>query len=95
MFHKILNSLNRKQIILSGLETHVCIYQTCADLLDGGYAVQVTADAVSSRAPENKEIALRRLAAMGIGITSTEMIVMELIRNAEHPRFRDVLKLIK
>ena len=90
-----LNELNRQQILLCGIETHVCIYQTAADLFDKGFSVDVIADAVSSRTPENKQIAINRMAAKGINIPCTEMVLFELLRTAEHPQFKQITKLIR
>jgi nicotinamidase-related amidase len=82
-------------MILCGIETHVCIYQTAADLLAEGYSVEVIADAVSSRTLANKQIALQRLAAKGTSISSTEMTLFELLKTADHPKFKQIAKLIK
>jgi len=94
-FKTALASLPRRQIILAGIETHVCIYQTAADLLGEGYSVEIVADAVSSRTLANKQIALRRLSAQGANITSTEMTLFELLKTANHPKFKQIAKLIK
>ena len=94
-FIKSLQALKRKQIIVCGIETHVCVYQTVSDLLDLKYPVQVVHNAVSSRSQENKEIALKRIESIGAAPTSTEMILTELLRTSKHPKFRDVLSLIR
>ena len=94
-FNTKLNELSRNQILLCGIETHVCIYQTAMDLLRKGFEVNLIADAVSSRTLENKQIALKRMAAENAKMYSTEMALFELLRTAEHPRFREIAKLIK
>ena len=94
-FNTRLKDLERNQVILCGIETHVCIYQTAVDLLGQGFKVNVIADAVSSRALENKQIALNRMAVEGAKISCTEMILFELLKTAEHPKFRQIAKLIK
>ena len=94
-FNIRLNGLKRQQVLLCGIETHVCIYQTAIDLLRKGFSVNVVADAVSSRTPQNKQIAINRMAAEGINISCTEMALFELLRTAEHPQFKQVAKLIK
>ena len=94
-FNTKLNELARQQVLLCGIETHVCIYQTSVDLLRKGFNVDVIRDAVSSRTPENKQIAIDRMAAKGINISCTEMALFELLRTAEHPQFRQIAKLIK
>jgi nicotinamidase-related amidase len=94
-FNTKLKELARKQVLLCGIETHVCIYQTAVDLLRQDLHVEVIADAVSSRALENKQIALNRLAAEGAKVSCTEMLLFELLKTAEHPQFKQVAKLIK
>jgi len=94
-FNSKLETLERQQILLCGIETHVCIYQTAADLRRKGYQVYVVADAVSSRAPENKQIAINKMAVEGISISSTEMVLFELLRTAEHPKFKQIAALVK
>ena len=94
-FNSRLKKLARKQVLLCGIETHVCIYQTAIDLLRQDFQIEVIADAVSSRALENKQIALNRLAAEGAKISCTEMVLFELLKTAEHPQFKQVVKLIK
>lgn len=94
-FARRLKELERKQILVAGIESHVCVYQTVADLLNSGYHVQVIADAVSSRAVENTAISLERMKTLGAGITAAEMVICELLKSAEHEKFRDVMKLIK
>jgi nicotinamidase-related amidase len=94
-FNRKLNALGRKQILLCGIEMHVCIYQTAVDLLAKGYQVDVIADAVSSRTLDNKQIALNRIAALGAKLTSTEMALFEILRTADHPQFKQIAKLVK
>ena len=94
-FNIKLNDLKRRQALLCGIETHVCIYQTAVDLLRKGFSVDVVADAVSSRTPENKQIAINRMTAEGINISCTEMALFELLKTAEHPQFKQVAKLVK
>ncbi len=94
-FNTRLNELRRHQVLLCGIETHVCIYQTAVDLLRKGFAVDVPADAVSSRTLENKQIALQRMAGLSVNISCVEMALFELLRTAKHPKFRQVAKLIK
>jgi nicotinamidase-related amidase len=92
---KKLEALNRKQILITGMETHVCVYQTVADLKNKGYEVQVVADAVSSRTPENKAVGLERSREAGATITSTETALFELLKIAEGDRFKQMLKIVK
>ncbi|MHC4618126.1 MAG: hydrolase [Planctomycetota bacterium] len=90
-----LDGLGRRQILLCGIEAHVCIYQTAVDLLRMDYEVSVIADAVSSRTFENSQIGLTRMQAEGVKLSSTEMALFELLGTAEHPRFKDIAKLVK
>jgi len=94
-FNDKLDQLGRKQVMLSGIETHVCVYQTSIDLLAKDYEVYVIADAVSSRTLDNKQIGLNRMAAVGVRISSTEMALFELLKSAEHPCFKQIAKLVK
>lgn len=94
-FASRLSSLKRKQIVVCGIETHVCVYQTVCDLREEQYDVQVVADAVSSRKETDKDLALERIRGTDATLTSTEMIVTEWIRGADHPKFKDIMALIK
>jgi len=94
-FNDKLLALGPRQILLCGIESHVCIYQTAIDLLHKGFSVEVIADAVSSRTPENKQIAITKMSAEGAKITSTEMALFELLKTADHPHFREIAKLVK
>ncbi|MGD8449419.1 MAG: hydrolase [Desulfobacterales bacterium] len=94
-FLQALNALNRKQVLIAGIETHVCVYQTAAELVDIGYDVQVVTDAVSSRNMENKEIGLQRMRDSGVSLTSVETALFELLKVAEGEQFREILKIVK
>jgi nicotinamidase-related amidase len=83
-----------EQIILAGMETHVCITQTALELAATGRTVFVAADAVCSRDPANHERALARLAHAGVGVTVTESILFEWLRDAGHDRFKAVTALL-
>jgi nicotinamidase-related amidase len=81
--------------ILCGIETHVCVSQTCLDLLDEGVNVFVVADAVSSRTAENHQLGLDRMRAAGAVIVSTEMALFELLGQAGTEEFKQILALVK
>ena len=85
----------RKQILLAGIEAHVCVWQTCLDLLEAKYQVFVVADAVSSRTPENREIALRRMEQEGARLTTTEMALFEMTVKAGTDEFKAISKLVR
>lgn len=89
-----LDALGVTQVLVCGLEAHVCVAQTTMDLLDRGLAVHLAADAIASRDPANRELALRRLTAAGAVETSSEMALFELLGQAGTPEFRDVQRLI-
>ena len=94
-FMAAMKDLNRKQALITGIETHVCVYQTAADLLDLEYEVHVVSDAVSSRTIDNKKIGLAKMKEAGTGVTGTETVLLELLRTAEDRRFKEILKIIK
>ncbi len=81
--------------VVAGCEAHVCVLQTVIGLLDAGRRVFVTADAVGSRREDNRRAALDRMARHGAEIVTTEMVIFEWLASAEHPRFRDLVALIK
>ncbi len=86
---------NRCQIMLIGIETHVCVWQTAAALRDQEYSVHLICDAVSSRARLNRDIAFRRMQSAGVHLSNVEMALFELMIDAKHARFRDVTRLLK
>ncbi len=90
-----LRAAGRDTILVCGAEAHVCVCQTVHDCLAAGYRVHVAADAVSSRAPENRALALERMARAGAVVTSTEMALFELLERAGTDEFRAVSKLVK
>lgn len=94
-FMEALQAVGRRQVLLAGIEAHVCIYQTAMDLQAQGYHVEVVADAVSSRTAQNREIALMRLRDAGISLTSVEMALFELLKVAEGPAFKEILAIVK
>jgi len=85
----------RAQILVTGIETHVCVLQTVLDLLAAGNEVHVPHDAVNSRRPADREWALRRMEAAGATITSTESALFELLERCDSDDFKTVAKLIK
>ncbi len=94
-FGQALSKLNRKQLLLCGIESHICVYQTALELLNQGYEVQIVTDVVSSRSVKNKEIALSRLQSEGAKLTSVEMVLFELLKTAENSMFKEISRIIK
>ncbi len=94
-FVRRLARTGRRQVLLAGIEAHVCVYQTGRDLLAAGYRVEVVADAVSSRTAANRRLGLQRLEAAGALLTSVEMALFELLGRAEGPEFKQIAALVK
>lgn len=86
---------DRKQVIIGGCETHVCLLQTALSLLAAGFGVWVVENATGSRYDNDRDAALERLQQAGATIVTVEMVAFEWMQHCEHPRFRDVQKLIK
>ena len=86
---------NRSQILIGGIETHVCVYQTVMDLLAKGYEVHLIADAVSSRREENAASAITRLRDEGAKVSNLEMALFELLQIAQGKRFKEILEIVK
>jgi nicotinamidase-related amidase len=95
IFLKKFQELNRRQVLIVGIECHVCVHQTAVDLLDRGYRVQIVADGVSSRTAQNRDIGLQKMRDEGAMITSTETVVFELLKAAGSDKFREISKIIK
>jgi nicotinamidase-related amidase len=90
-----LRSFNRNDILVAGMETHVCVYQTSVELLEFGYNVHLVTDAVSSRTEENKLLGIRCIEKAGAAPTSTEMALFELLRLAEGEKFKAISRIVK
>jgi nicotinamidase-related amidase len=86
---------NRTTVLLSGMESHICVTQTALSALREGYLVHVASDAVSSRTEWNWKIGLDRMRAAGAIISSTEMMMYELLRSSEVPAFKELLPHLK
>lgn len=94
-FMEKLRETGATQIVLCGLETHVCINQTAHDLLSENFQVHLLHDCVSSRFTPDKEIALRKMQTSGVVPSSVEMALFELMKNAKHEQFKAIQELIK
>lgn len=95
LFVNRLSALKRNQIILTGIETHICVYQTACDLMQTGYEVHCVVDAVSSRTTLNWKVGIQKMLAGGAKLTSTETILFELLKTAEDIRFKEIFKIVK
>ena len=94
-FNEKLRILGRHQVLVSGIESHICVYQTSMDLLSNGYEVHMVSDCVSSRTCQNKELALRRMACERVKLTGVEMALFELVRSSKSRQFKAISSLIK
>jgi nicotinamidase-related amidase len=90
-----LQALQRPQIILAGMETHVCVLQTALDLKQRGYEVFVAEDACCARSPQRSRNGLARMRQADIMITHSESVIFEWLRDAAHPQFKTVSQLLK
>lgn len=90
-----LNKISRKKIIVTGMETHVCVFQTVRDLLSMGYDVFVANDCVCSRSEDNNKNGLLLMSEMGAVVTNAETIFFDLMKEAGTPLFKELSKLIK
>ena len=90
-----LTSLGRRQVLLCGVETHICISQTALDLTHLGYQVHVAADALSSRTLEKHKLGMERMRDSGVLPCAAEAAVYELMQEAGTPEFKAILKLVK
>jgi nicotinamidase-related amidase len=86
---------NRNTLLLCGMESHICVMQTALAALREGYLVHVASDAVSSRSEWNWKIGLERMRAAGAVISSTEMMIYELMRSSSSPAFKEMLPFLK
>ncbi|MEK4255090.1 MULTISPECIES: hydrolase [Ureibacillus] len=94
-FVAALEATGRKKVLIAGIETHICVYQTTAHLLQNGYEVEVLADCVSSRTALNTQIGLEKMKQCGAKITSVEMALFEMQQIARGDEFKAISKIIK
>ena len=92
---KAVEATGRRQILLVGIEAHICIYQTALGLIEAGYEVVIVTDAVSSRKAWNRELGLARMKDAGCVMTSGEMSLFEMLGVAEGDRFKAVIRIVK
>lgn len=94
-FNDIVKNSGKKQIVVTGMETHICVHQTVDSLLAQGYEVHVVYDAVTSRKEWEYKMGLKRMKNAGAIPTCTETVLFELLKDAKHPDFKAVQALIK
>lgn len=90
-----LENLNRKQIILCGIEGHICVLQTAIDLIKQGYEVHILKDCTSSRNEYELNTAFELILQYGIKLSCLEIVLFEWLKSAKHPNFKEVQQLIK
>ncbi len=88
-------ALNKPNLLVCGLEAHICVYQSVRSLISHGYDVEIITDAISSRTAENRSLGLARMQSAGARATSVEMCLFDLVQDAASPAFRQLLPLFK
>lgn len=94
-FETRLKSEARENIVVIGVETHICVFQTCVSLIENGYEVHIPQDAVDSRTEENWHVGLELMKRAGACVTSTETVIYQLLKKAGTKEFKEMLKMVK
>ena len=94
-FKEKLDSLNKKKVVIFGIETHICVYQTVVDLLESGYEVFVVSDCCASRKEFNHNCALELMKQKGAKVTTLEIALFDFLKSSKHPNFKEIQSLIK
>lgn len=94
-FREAVESSGKSCIVLTGVESHICVALTALDLVNAGYNVFVCPDAISSRSVEMHKLGMERMRDSGVMPSHSDTLVYEWLGTAEHPKFKDVLKLVK
>ena len=94
-FKKALKETGKEDILLVGIETHVCVLQSALDLLFEGYRVYLVADAAGSRDVNDKNVAIKRMSDAGVTVTTVEAALFEMVDDAKDTKFKEISKLVK
>jgi nicotinamidase-related amidase len=94
-FVKAIDCTERNEIILCGVESHVCVMQTAGDLYRRGHTVRIAADASASRSTLDSDFAYSRMTQEGITVTTTEALLFDFMKSSKHPAFRSISELVK
>lgn len=94
-FLELLQSYDKKQIVICGIETHICVHQTTADLISQGYEVYIVKDACASRSKYEFKQGIERMQANGAKISCLEIVLFEWLKNAKNPHFKEIQALVK
>ena len=94
-FRNALQRTEREHVIIAGVESHVCVQQTALDLMRVDYVPFLASDAIGSRNMPDTQIAIERMRRAGVEISTTESLIFELVERCDHPRFKEIVQLIK
>jgi nicotinamidase-related amidase len=94
-FKEQVTPLGKTNIILCGIEAHVCVLQTCLDLLNAGFRPVIIEDCISSRNINDKKVAIERMKQEGAWLTTMESLLFELVRGADNKHFKDISRIVK
>lgn len=94
-FMDAVTGMQRRQILVAGIETHICVMHTCLDLIDMHYDVHLLVDCVSSRSPENRWVGIERIREAGAAVSSVETALFELMKVASGDAFRKIINIIR
>ncbi len=94
-FVEAIEKIGVKNVVLAGIETHICVIQTAMDMKKNGYNIEVAVDCTGSRSEEQKNIAIERMKQEGIKLTSSEMLIYQIMESATYERFKEILEIIK
>ena len=94
-FLRSLKSLNRKQVLVSGIEGHVCVYQTVCDLVANGFEAYAVTDTITSRTPENRQLSFTMMQQTGARLIGVEAALFELLKVAEGDKFKAISRVVK
>jgi nicotinamidase-related amidase len=95
VFREQVKATGRRQMVLVGIETHICVCQTSLDLLSEGYQVHIIQEAVRSRSEGNHQLGLQRMRDAGAVISGLEMVLFEMMKTADHQAFRTISRIIR
>ncbi len=84
-----------RKFVLAGIETHICVLQTAIDMLKYGFEVHVAVDCTSSRKVIDRDVAIQRMAQEGVKLTTAEIVMYDLLRDARHEKFKEILEVVK
>lgn len=95
LFTQAIQTSMKRNWLICGIEAHICVYQTAAQLKKLGHSVHLVTDCISARTAANKQLAINKLASRGVELTSLEMCLYEIVQDSKASEFRTILHLIK